>query len=219
MLKRLLSKLHAPVYRKRLEVLTSLVLPHLRDGDAVLDVGCGSGQLGFELIRRAAEKMISVRVSGLERFPRGDEPIPVISYDGNRFPFPDGTFDMVIVADVLHHENDPDALLRECIRASKRGVVIKDHQLAGPLAKARVSFIDWAANVPYGVACLYRYNTPAEWHAIVRKHQLTPLALYSSIDLYPPMLNLLFGRKLQVLAICRVPGNTAASPKDQIVAA
>ena len=88
MLKRLLSKLHAPVYRKRLEVLTSLLLPHLREGDAVLDVGCGSGQLGIELMERAKEKMIHVRVSGLERFPRGDEPILVTRYDGRRFPFP-----------------------------------------------------------------------------------------------------------------------------------
>jgi SAM-dependent methyltransferase len=215
MLKRLLSKLHAPVYRKRLEVLTSLLLPHLRGGDAVLDVGCGSGQLGIELMERAKEKMINVRVSGLERFPRGDEPIFVTRYDGRRFPFSDKAFDVVIVADVLHHENDPDALLRECIRTSKRFVVIKDHQLSGPLAKARVSLIDWAANVPYDVACLYRYNTPAEWDSVIRGHQLTPLAVYSSIDLYPPMLNLLFGRGLQVLAICRVP----ATAEDQIVAA
>jgi ubiquinone/menaquinone biosynthesis C-methylase UbiE len=205
MLKRLLSKLHAPVYRKRLEVLTDLLLPHLREGDAVLDVGCGSGQLAFELSQRAAKKRINVRVSGLERFPRGEEPIPVIRYDGKRFPFPDRTFDMVIVADVLHHENDPDALLRECIRASKRCVVIKDHQLAGPLAKARVSFIDWAANAPYGVACLYRYKTPAEWHSMIRNHGLAPIVIYPSIDLYPAMLNLLFGRRLQILAICRVP--------------
>jgi SAM-dependent methyltransferase len=215
MLKRLLSKLHAPVYRKRLEVLTRLLLPHLRDGDAVLDVGCGSGQLGIELMERAKEKMINVRVCGLERFPRGDEPILVTRYDGRRFPFSDKAFDVVIVADVLHHENDPDALLRECIRTSKRCVVIKDHQLSGRLAKARVSLIDWAANAPYGVECLYRYNTPAEWDSIIRNHQLTPLAVYSSIDLYPPMLNLLFGRGLQVLAICRVP----TTAKDQIVAA
>jgi SAM-dependent methyltransferase len=208
MLKWLLSKLHGPVYRKRLEVLTSLLLPHLRDGDAVLDVGCGSGQLGFEVMQEATRKKIHVRVSGLERFQRGDEPVPVTSYHGGRFPFPDKTFDVVIVADVLHHENDPDALLRECIRASKRCVVIKDHQLAGPLAKVRVSLIDWAANAPYGVACLYRYNTPAEWRSIIGKHQLTPLAVSSSIDLYPPILNLLFGRRLQILAICGVPGNT-----------
>ena len=58
-----------------------------------------------------------------------------------------------------------------------------------------MSLIDWAANAPYGVECLYRYNTPAEWDSIIRKHQLTPLAVYSSIDLYPPMLNLLFGRR------------------------
>jgi SAM-dependent methyltransferase len=215
MLKKLLSKLHAPVYRNRLEVLTGLLLPHLRDGDAVLDVGCGSGQLGFQLMQQATRKKDHVRVSGLERFPRGGEPIPVTRYDGGRFPFPDKTFDMVIVADVLHHENDPDALLRECVRTSKRFLVIKDHQLAGPLARVRVSFIDWAANAPYGVECLYRYNTPTEWDSIFRKHQLTPLVVYSSINLYPSMLNLLFGRGLQVLAICRVP----EKHEGQIVAA
>ncbi len=219
MLKRLLSKLHGPVYRKRLNVLTSLVLPHLCDNDTILDVGCGSGQLGFKLLDRATQKEIHVHVSGLERFPRGDEPIPVTRYDGRRFPFPDQAFDVVIVADVLHHENDPEALLRECIRTSKRCVVIKDHQLVGPLAKTRVSFIDWAANAPYGVACLYRYNTPPEWESIISKHQLTPLAVYSSIDLYPPVLNLLFGRALQLLAICRVPEHSASNPPGQIVAA
>lgn len=211
MFKQLLSKLHAPVYGKRLDVLTDLFLPHCREGDAILDVGCGSGQLGAELVKRAAERAINIRVSGLEQFPRGGEPIAVTKYDGGRFPFQDHSFDIVIVADVLHHETDAIALLRECIRVSKRLVVIKDHQLSGPLAQLRVSFIDWAANAPYGVECLYCYNTPAEWESIVRELQLMPVALYSSMDLYPPGLNLLFGRRLQYLAICQVPHAEEAS--------
>jgi SAM-dependent methyltransferase len=159
-------------------------------------------------MRAAADKTINVRVCGLERFPRGGEPIEVIHYDGAEFPFGDQTFDMVIVADVLHHERNPDALLRECVRVSKRYVVIKDHQISGPLAQMRVSFIDWAANAPYGVECLYRYNTPAEWESILRDSGLAPLAVYPSIDLYPAGLNLLFGRRLQYMAICRVLGST-----------
>ncbi|MBA3961645.1 MAG: class I SAM-dependent methyltransferase [Chthoniobacterales bacterium] len=204
-MKGLLAHLHAPIYQTRLRVLTELILPYLHEGDSILDVGCGNGTLGAKLASAAAGKGLSVKVSGLERFPRGGEPIPVSSYSGGRFPFDDRTFDVVILADVLHHELDPDALLRECARVGRRYLVIKDHQLAGPLAKARVSLIDWAANAPYGVKCLYRYNRPAEWNAILHDLSLTTEGLYSSIDLYPPFFNLLFGRKLQYLAICRIP--------------
>ena len=207
MLKPLLARLHAPVYRRRLSVLTELIAPHLRDGDTILDVGCGAGALGAALHSQTRARGISVRVEGLERFPRGGEPIPVTPYAGESFPFANQSFDVVIIADVLHHERHPDALLRECIRVSKRDVVIKDHQLCGPLARMRVSLIDWAANAPYGVECLYRYNTPSQWESALRDLQLTPVALYRSIDLYPAGFNFLFGRRLQYLAICRVPSN------------
>ncbi len=202
MFKFLLGRLHAPIYRRRLRVLTELILPHLRRGDAVLDVGCGAGTLAASLATRALER--EIRVEGLERFPRGGEPVPVASYSGGEFPFADRSFDVVIVADVLHHEADPNALLRECIRVSRRLVIIKDHQLSGPFAKARVSLIDWAANAPYGVKCLYRYNSPREWEAILRNLRLTPVALLRSIDLYPSVFNFFFGRRLQYLAVCEI---------------
>lgn len=207
-MKTLLAYLHAPIYEARLRVLTKLILPHLRDGDRVLDVGCGGGALGAQLQGEAAMRSLDVKVSGLERFPRGGEPIEVTGYDGGKFPFADESFDVVIVADVLHHEAEPIALLRECIRVSRRSLVIKDHQLFGPLAKMRVSLIDWAANAPYGVRCLFRYNRPEEWDDTLRELQLTPDNLYPSIDLYPAVFNLLFGRRLQYLAVCRVPAKS-----------
>ncbi|MDQ3116329.1 MAG: methyltransferase domain-containing protein [Verrucomicrobiota bacterium] len=212
MLKPLLALLHAPVYRRRLEVLTELIVPHLRDGDRVLDVGCGAGTMAVALKVQALADGRSVSMEGLERFPRGGEPIPVTPYDGGQIPFADDSFDVVIVADVLHHEGNPEMLLRECIRVSRRHVIIKDHQLSGPLAQARVSLIDWAANAPYGVECLYRYNSPREWGAILRGLQLTPVALFRAINLYPAGFNFLFGRRLQYLAVCEVPGNQAAAP-------
>ena len=207
MLKTLLAHLHAPIYRKRLSVLTELILPQLANQDAILDVGCGAGTLGAALQSQALARGVSIRVEGLERFPRGGEPIEVTRYDGEQFPFADRSFEVVIVADVLHHEGNPDALLRECVRVCKRCLIIKDHQLHGPLARARVSLIDWAANAPYGVECLYRYNTPREWETLLRELQLTPIALYQSINLYPAGFNFLFGRRLQYLAVCRVPEN------------
>ena len=207
-MKALLAHLHAPIYEERLRVLCELILPHLRDGDRVLDVGCGGGALGARLRSEAATRGLKVEVNGLERSPRGGEPINVTSYDGGRFPFSDQAFDVVIVADVLHHEAQPDALLRECVRVSSRNLVIKDHQLSGPLAKMRVSLIDWAANAGYGVPCLYRYNDHREWRLALQ--HLGPLVEErTSLNVYPIGINAVLGRRLHYFAVIGRPSHVA----------
>ena len=202
MLAKFFSALHRPIYDKRLEVLVAVISQHLEPGDQVLDVGCGSGTLGAALVQ--ANRGKNVVVHGLERYPRGAEPIHVVPYDKKEFPFADGTYDVVVVADVLHHEEDSEALLRECIRVSRRLVIIKDHQISGPLAYRRICLIDWAANAPYGVRCLYRYNTPDEWTQCLARLELKPILRLNKMNLYPPVVNLLFGRSLQFLAITQV---------------
>lgn len=195
---------HRPVYESRLRELVRRITPRLHAGDRVLDVGCGEGTLGAAILRSPSCPQ-GVQVEGLERFARGGEPIPVTAYEGGRAPFEDGTFDVVIIADVLHHEEDPDALLRECGRLARRLVILKDHQIAGPLAKARISLIDWAANAPYGVRCLFRYNTPAQWAETHRRLGFGVTGELRSMRLYPPIVNLLFGRRLQYMAFLAPP--------------
>jgi len=201
----LMQAMHRPIYLSRLRTLVDRILPHLRAGDRVLDVGCGNGTLGRALMddSRAPKGLV---VEGLERMARGGEPITVHAYPGGRMPFEDGAFDAVIVADVLHHEQDPEALLRECRRVSRRLVIIKDHQLKGLMSKARVSFIDWAANAPYGVPCLYRYNTPGEWAAVPGNLGLEVAEASGSMKVYPPVVNLLFGGSLHYFGVLRKPG-------------
>ncbi len=202
MIAKFLSALHRPIYDKRLEVLVAIISQHLEPNDQVLDVGCGGGALGAALIR--ANRGRNIVVHGLEKYPRGAEPIQVVPYDKKEFPFADATYDVVIVADVLHHEEDSEALLRECIRVSRRLVIIKDHQISGPLAYRRICLIDWAANAPYGVRCLYRYNTPREWTECLARLELKPILRLNKMNLYPPVVNLLFGRSLQFLAITQI---------------
>jgi SAM-dependent methyltransferase len=200
MIRSLMQAMHGPIYRSRLRELLARIVPHLRPGDRVLDVGCGNGTLG-RAIMDAPTCPKGVQVEGLERFKRGGEPIEVHAYDGKDFPFQSASFDMVIVADVLHHEEDPFRLLGECARVSRRLVVIKDHQLKGLLARQRVSFIDWAANAPYGVVCLYRYNTPAEWARVPARYGLEVVEQLGSMKLYPPLVNTLFGGGLHYFAV------------------
>lgn len=207
MLKSLMKSLHEPVYHTRLAVLREHIIPHLREGDRVLDIGCGSGALGRTLMD-APSCPTGVEVTGLERVRRGGEAIPVEEYDGRTIPYPDASFDVVMLADVLHHEEDPHRLIDEAVRISRRLLIIKDHKLDGPLAWSRVAFMDWAANAPYGVPCLYRYNTPAMWAEWARKHDLRVEREVTSMRLYPPFYNVVFGGRLQYMAFLR-PGDRA----------
>jgi SAM-dependent methyltransferase len=208
---RLMAAMHAPIYAARLRELVRLMTPHLKPADRVLDVGCGVGTLGAALMA-SPQCPAGVNVEGLERFRRGGEPIPVTQYDGRTIPMADRSFDVVILADVLHHEEDPQRLLSECIRVSRRLVIIKDHQIKGPFAHARISLIDWAANAPYGVRCLFRYHTPESWRASHARHGLSIVEEHRSMRLYPPGFNLLFGRGLQYMAVLRVADTQAAPP-------
>lgn len=195
----LMARLHRPVYESRLRALVAAIAPRLPASARVLDVGCGGGLLGRALM----DARPGVCVEGLERFPRPNPAIPVTPYDGRTMPFSDRAYDAVIVADVLHHEEDPHRLLSECVRVSRGLVIIKDHCIRGPLARSRIAFIDWAANAPYGVKCLYRYNTLPQWRETLTRHRLSPVEERTSMNLYPPGLNLIFGRRLQYLAVAR----------------
>ena len=211
-LKKTLARLHAPVYKRRLQELVRCVAPHLRKNDLVLDVGCGSGALGKAILESPLCPP-GVRIKGLERGRRDRGLIEIDSYDGTTIPYADASHDVVILADVLHHEQEPDRLFLETVRVAKRLIIIKDHQRKGPLAQQRISLLDWAANHPYGVHCTFRYNTPTQWAEFHRRHGLILIEERQAMDLYPWGLNLLFGRKLQYLAVL---DTTRAKPETRL---
>jgi SAM-dependent methyltransferase len=198
-----MARMHRPIYEHRLRVLVDQILPRLRPGERVLDVGCGNGTLGATLLADPRCPR-GLTVEGLERVVRGGEPIKVHAYDGKAMPLPDKSVDAVIVADVLHHEEQPDRLLRECARVSRRLVIVKDHRITGPLSKWRVSLMDWAANAPYGVPCLFRYNTLEQWRQEPAKLGATTEHELTTMDLYPGLWNPVFGKKLQYMAFWRI---------------
>jgi len=198
--KSIMKSLHRGIYAERLRRLVDLLLDVVRPNDRILDVGCGNGTLLDALVRDPRCPK-SVSPMGVERVARGGEPIPVIAYDGGRLPFDDASFDVVTVADVLHHEPDEEALLRECLRVARRVVVVKDHAREGPLAQSRISLMDWAANAPYGVPCLYRYHSLQEWRALCARVHAPILKLISPMRLYPRGWELLFGGRLQIVAV------------------
>ncbi len=198
MLQTILRAAHKPVYDYRLKALVGFIAPHLKPGFRVLDVGCGSGQLGSALMK-ACNSAISVE--GLERMRRGGELIQITGYSGTEMPWADKTFDAVILADVLHHDHEPERLLREAVRVSRNIVIIKDHLRNGLIAQQRISLLDWAANAGYNVPCTYRYNNLEQWHHLIGKVASKVLEERTSVDIYPILLNQLLGKGLHYFVV------------------
>jgi ubiquinone/menaquinone biosynthesis C-methylase UbiE len=98
----------------------SWVRPVLRAGDRVLDLGCGEGFVLAELAREhevVGVDIVDLRATALPRFAL---------YDGIHVPFPDASFDVVLITFVLHHVPDDlkPALVREARRVTRRDLVV-----------------------------------------------------------------------------------------------
>lgn len=195
--KRLVGGIHESVaYRPRIAALTRLIAPHIGKADRVLDVGCGGGALAGACMGAVP----GIHIEGLERSPRGGEPMPVTRLIGDRFPFEDRAFDVVLLADVVHHEMDPGNLLRECGRVARRRVLLKDHWHRNLFQYWRICALDAAANYAADVRCLFRYGTPRSWRELIDAAGLDLLSVESPLRLYRQPFETLFGGHLHFFA-------------------
>ena len=80
---------------------------------SVLDVGCRGRELKEHLAAETA-------YTGLDLYPTAD----VIASAEEPLPFADGSFDAVVLADVLEHLDDPHAALDEAMRVAREAVVV-----------------------------------------------------------------------------------------------
>jgi ubiquinone/menaquinone biosynthesis C-methylase UbiE len=92
-----------------------------------LDIGAGPGQIAIKLARRLprwtfvgvdrSPRMIAQASANLAAAAQG--PATRVAFevaDGNRLPFPDGSFELVMCNSVLHHLAEPEKLLSEMAR-------------------------------------------------------------------------------------------------------
>jgi ubiquinone/menaquinone biosynthesis C-methylase UbiE len=92
---------------------------------AVLEVGCGEGEICRRLRGRWAEVVgLDLPDQGL-RSEWAKVPGPSFLHgDAHRLPFPDDAFDVVVAVEVLEHLRDPSAGLAEIVRVARRDLVL-----------------------------------------------------------------------------------------------
>lgn len=163
---------HQPAYRWRrpkyaLQLLKdlSLLLP---EGDCrVLDVGGGSGLIGQAIAHFFPGKRVTA-IDVVDRFLPGVT-IEHGTFDGQRIPHADGAFDCALLSNVLHHV--PPAvrrqLLAEALRVTAgRCVIVKDHLAGSALDHARLAWLDFVGNLPFGGMVRARYLSAEAWERL-----------------------------------------------------
>jgi SAM-dependent methyltransferase len=194
---RLVDAVHTGyVHRRRVRVLGALLAETLPPDARVLDVGSGDGLLA----RAIADQRPDVNLRGVDVLVRKVTSIPVDEYDGRTLPFDAGSFDAVMFVDVLHHTDDPLALLREGVRASRRAVVIKDHLCGGRMDAVVLRFMDRVGNDRHCVPLPYNYWHPRQWDDAFRRLDLSVVSWRDCLGLYPAPASWLFDRSLHFVA-------------------
>lgn len=145
----------------------------LRDGDRVLDMGCGGGRHAYEAWRRGATvvaldldeqelKGVGYVVGTMDEageLPHGPVGGPV---RGNALslPFPDGTFDRIVTSEVLEHVWDDRGAIRELVRVLRPG-----GRMAVTVPTRWPERVSWAID--------WRYHDQPGGHVrIYRQHEL-----------------------------------------------
>ena len=140
-------------------------LPYLNEDDHILDIGSGNGLVAHTL-REAGYEVTPLDVADLSY----EENVKPVVYDGRKMPFEDATFDVALLLTVLHHIDEPDAVLREACRVAQRVIIIEDiyeNKWQKKLTFAMDSLVNWGY-----AECPHTNKDDAEWRNTFREMKM-----------------------------------------------
>ena len=160
---------------------------------SVIDIGCGNGEFASML----QEKRPNLTVQGCEVIDRGHLYVPITYFDGITLPFADNSFDYAMMINMLHHTDSPEAILREAIRVSRKGLIIKDHYANNMVDRANLHAMEYMnPNFREIMKLPLRFYSSGEWDSIMSKLGLTSDVINTDFVSYGRFWDLFFGRNM-----------------------
>jgi len=128
----------------------TIAVAHVHDGDRVLDIAGGTGDLAMAFAKKVGKtgQVIHTDINeamlrtGRDRLVDAGVLLPTLVCDAEKLPFPDNYFNLVTVAFGLRNMTHKDVALKEMSRVLKVGgklLVLEFSKVAKPLEKA----YDW----------------------------------------------------------------------------
>ena len=111
-------------------------------GEKILDLGAGNGLLALEIKKQLKKEVVLVDIVDYNYTD-----LPLILYNPEeKIPLADEEVDTTILYTVLHHASDPERLLKETTRITKKRLVIIEAYIEEDDISMTNSFFDWFYN-------------------------------------------------------------------------
>jgi len=138
-------------------------------GERVLDLGAGNGLLALEIKSQLGKEVVLVDV-----LDYNCTDLPLMLYDPEgRVPLADEEVDTTILYTVLHHASNPEHLLEEATRVTKRRLIIMEGYVEEDDVWITNSFFDWFYNRVIGdedVDVPLNFLKVREWEDMLRSY-------------------------------------------------
>jgi ubiquinone/menaquinone biosynthesis C-methylase UbiE len=169
---------------KRAKYFAERFAQYLTKGETLLDLGCGTGHIGLYVHLQYGLKVVLADVAPawgyIGQWLLGVPCAKALAcrhklnytrYDGERLPYNDNAFDVVLVAFAMHHAEYPDDVLFEAVRVAKKRIVIFE-DIPNSEREARLNrFADALVNLEF-FGHPHHNRTFAEWESAFRSRGL-----------------------------------------------
>ena len=144
-----------------------------------LDLGAGDGWYAAEM--KARNLVRSVRA--LEVQLRPGARVDVELYDGERIPMGDRSVEIAYAFDVLHHCQNPMAVLSEMMRCTDGYLLLKDHTSRNRFDRWVLAALDEIGNRRFGVPSIHKYQRGWEWVERIEAEGFERCVLVTPVEL------------------------------------
>jgi SAM-dependent methyltransferase len=163
------------------------VVPHVRPGERVLDLGAGTGLISRWLARRVG---VEPTLADLIHYGNRRQEFPFLRMeDPFHIPAPDRSFDAVLLLFVLHH-NGYEAqgkLLTEAARLAGRRIIVLEDTPGGRLEWAVNAGWDMVLNLRHGVPTPCAFRTREDWLSVFMEQGLVATHVESYRPKWPTL--------------------------------
>lgn len=154
---------------------------YIKPGSKVLDLGCGTGAVG-----QALAEQLQVNVVGTDVRDVRIVDLPFKRTNGKTLPFPDKTFDIVLIAYVLHHTSNRASILKEAIRVCKGNILIYEDTPQNFFHAISCAIHGFSYGSLFGIEKRCTFLTREEWAQMFTRLGLKILNS-NKIDLFNPI--------------------------------
>lgn len=148
---------------------TDKILPFLKSSDKIIDLGSGTG-IYTQILKGKGYNVQPVDVKNYSYYPN----IEMCLYDGKHLPFKKNEFDVCLLRSVLHHAPNPEVVLKEAARVSKK-LIIHENVITNIFQRYYTYLIDCIMNKE--LIEPHTNKTDREWIILFKKMKLELLSV------------------------------------------